>query len=53
MADNYIEKKMEDMRRGLRPETEEQIRRRVMLRREAERLAATNRKSNEHSHNEK
>lgn len=40
MADNYIEKRMDDLRQGRRPETEEQIRRRVQRRREAERLAA-------------
>ena len=41
MADNYIEYKMDDIRRGHKPETEEQIRRRVMKRREAERQVAS------------
>lgn len=45
MADNYLEYRLDDIRSGRKNETEEQIRRRVKLRREAERLEAERTKS--------
>lgn len=46
MADNYLEWRMEEIRRkGRACETEAQVRRRVRLRREAERRAAEHREA--------
>lgn len=42
MADNYLEWRMEDLHKR-KAETEEQIRRRVRMRRELERIAAERR----------
>ncbi len=48
MADNYIERRMEEMRsKGRTCETEQEFRRRMRQRHEAERLAAERRKQSE------
>ena len=46
MADNYLEWRMEDLRKR-KVETEEQIRRRVRMRHELERIAAERRAAKE------